>query len=261
MKQRVHFTAPYLLNPSHPVTVNVIGAGGTGCRVMNHLAALDTTLLALGHPGLQVTLFDPDEVSDANRGRQLFNHSEVGLNKAVAIISRINNYFGYEWRAVPDKFPASLETGADNFANITITCTDNVKSRLDVAKLLGEEMRWRDPYKEPFYWMDLGNSRTTGQVVLGTVGKGVEQPKPKGLTCVKKLKTITEMVDYTSVEVEDKGPSCSQAEALQHQDLYINPSLAVLGCGILWKMFREGRIDHHGLYLNLETLSMNPIRV
>ena len=55
------------------------------------------------------------------------------------------------------------------------------------------------------------------------------------------------------------GPSCSLAEALERQDLFINSTLAQLGCGILWKMFRNGVIEHNGLYLNLDTMKVNPI--
>ena len=70
--KRVHYIDNYLLNPQHPVTVNLIGAGGTGSQVLTCLARLDVTLRALGHPGLFVTLYDPDIVTDANIGRQLF---------------------------------------------------------------------------------------------------------------------------------------------------------------------------------------------
>lgn len=38
-------------------------------------------------------------------------------------------------------------------------------------------------------------------------------------------------------------------------------TLAQLGCNILWKMFRHGMIEHHGLYLNLTTMKVNPIMV
>ena len=74
--KRVHYTDSYLLNPQHPVTVNLIGAGGTGSQVLTNLARLDVTLRALGHPGLFVTLYDPDIVTEANIGRQLFGYSE-----------------------------------------------------------------------------------------------------------------------------------------------------------------------------------------
>lgn len=80
--KRVHYTDSYLLVPQHPVTVNLIGGGGTGSQVLTNLARLDVTLRALGHPGLFVTLYDPDIVTEANIGRQLFGYSDLGLNKA-----------------------------------------------------------------------------------------------------------------------------------------------------------------------------------
>lgn len=131
--KRVHYIDNYLLNPQHPVTVNLIGAGGTGSLVLTCLARLDVTLRALGHPGLFVTLYDPDIVTDANIGRQLFGSSDLGLNKAQCLITRVNNFFGNDWKAVPDIFPTVLKDARrDDMANITVTCTDNIKSRLDL---------------------------------------------------------------------------------------------------------------------------------
>ncbi len=66
---------------------------------------------------------------------------------------------------------------------------------------------------------------------------------------------------WNQAKDEDSGPSCSLAEALEKQDLFINSTLAQLGCNLLWKMFRHGMLEHRGLYLNLETLTVNPIRV
>ena len=63
--KRVHYTDSYLMSPQHPVTVNLIGAGGTGSQVLTCLARLDTALRGLGHPGLFVTLYDPDTVTEA----------------------------------------------------------------------------------------------------------------------------------------------------------------------------------------------------
>ena len=54
--KRVHYVDNYLLNPQHPVTVNLIGGGGTGSQVLTSLASLDETLRALVHPGMFVTL-------------------------------------------------------------------------------------------------------------------------------------------------------------------------------------------------------------
>ena len=81
--KKIHYTDRYLLNPYHPVTVFVIGAGGTGSQVATGLARISVALQALGHPGLHVTVFDPDTVTEANIGRQLFSGSELGLNKGT----------------------------------------------------------------------------------------------------------------------------------------------------------------------------------
>lgn len=97
--RKIHYTDKYLLNPYHPVTVSVIGAGGTGSQVVTGLARMSVALQALGHLGLHVTVFDPDTVTEANIGRQLFSETELGLNKAVALVTRINRFFGYAWEA------------------------------------------------------------------------------------------------------------------------------------------------------------------
>lgn len=147
-------------------------------------------------------------------------------------------------------------------ANITITCTDNIKSRLDLWNVLKTVpvKTYRD-YSTPLYWMDFGNTQTSGQVVLGTVPKKIKQPASQLYETVGSLKVITRLVKYSRVKEEDSGPSCSLAEALEKQDLFINSTLAQLGCNILWKMFRHGMIEHHGLFLNLATMKVNSILV
>lgn len=133
--KKIHFTDRYLLNPRHPVTVFVIGAGGTGSQVITNLARVSMALQALGHPGLHVTVFDPDMVSQANIGRQLFSETELGLNKAVSLVTRINRFFGYAWTAEPQCFPIR-NFSENSTANIIITCTDNIRSRLELWKFL-----------------------------------------------------------------------------------------------------------------------------
>jgi hypothetical protein len=71
----------------------------------------------------------------------------------------------------------------------------------------------------------------------------------------------TELFDYTKIDEQDAGPSCSLAQALKKQDLFINSTLAQLGCGLLWKLLREGMIDYHGIFLNLDTMKTNPLKM
>ena len=75
------------------------------------------------------------------------------------------------------------------------------------------------------------------------------------------MNVITEEVSYSVIKEKDSGPSCSLAEALGKQDLYINSMLAQFGFGILWRMLKDGRTLYRGAYVNLDTLRVNPVPV
>lgn len=48
-KLKVHFTDRDLLNPTNPVTINLIGAGGTGSQMLTILARMNHALTELKH--------------------------------------------------------------------------------------------------------------------------------------------------------------------------------------------------------------------
>ncbi|MCL2651908.1 MAG: PRTRC system ThiF family protein [Candidatus Azobacteroides sp.] len=252
MKQKMHFTDTYLLNPTHPVTVNLIGCGGTGSQLLTALSRMSHTLIALGHPGLHVTTFDPDHVTQANLGRQLFSVSDEGLNKAVVLTTRINRFFSTGWEAVPDFYK-------NEPANIIITCTDTVKSRMEIAEMLLQEQESNClPFEKRIYWLDFGNTKNAGQVILGTFGE-IPQPRSKKYIPIGKLPCITQCFDLMKIDEKDSGPSCSLAEAIEQQDLFINSTLANIGSKLLWKLFREGMTNQRGAFLNMDTLKLNPV--
>ncbi len=261
----IHYTDNYLINPTHPVTVNLIGCGGTGSQVLTNLARMNQALIKLGHMGLLVRVFDNDTVTEANIGRQMFSPSDIGQNKATVLVSRVNRFFGLDWESYP------LRYGVENFdktakllgANILITCVDTAKSRIEIGKLQKEHWTFYkksnvNPYAVPLYWLDFGNSKHTGQVVLGTL-KEIKQPKSKEITA-SHLQTVTEMFpNLSESDILDNTPSCSLAEALGKQDLFINSTLTQFGMNILWKLFREARLKVQGVYVNVSTLCTNPI--
>lgn len=254
---KVHIAPDYLMNPTHPITVCLVGCGGTGCQVLTALARIDHCLKSLNHPGLYVMVYDPDTVSDSNRGRQLFSQSDIGLNKATILTSRINAFFGTAWEAIPKLF--NQENGRS--CNITISCVDNLESRKiisDTLKHYATSFKYHEPYLTPYYWLDFGNGKETGQVILGTLSK-LKQPRSKEYQTVSKLPVFTERFKVKDIKEEDSGPSCSLAEALEKQDLFINSTLAHLGCDLLWKLLRDGIIHSSGLFLNMKTGNANGI--
>lgn len=250
-----HYIEPYLRNPGHKVTVDIAGIGGTGSQMLTGLARISEALRSMGHPGLHVTAWDDDIVTDANIGRQLFSSSDIGMNKAQVLVTRINRFFGYDWEAQPEIF------GGQKSSNITISCIDTAMGRVMLGmKIEGAAKKRMQPFDRRYYWMDLGNLHKTGQVVLGTIAP-VQQPKVSHKTKAS-LKTVTQKFPQLKTIKDDLlGPSCSLAEALNKQDLFINSIMAQFGCNLLWKLFRDGMIKHHGCYVNLESLTVNPIKI
>lgn len=253
----IHYTHNYLLNPVHKVTVDLVGVGGTGSQVLTSLARMNEALMKLGHPGLHIRCWDNDTVTEANMGRQLFSPADLNHNKAVVLVTRINRFFGFEWEARPELYTGKL------LSNILITCVDTAMARVKLAEKLSAKATKKtiEPTNEGYYWLDLGNLQKTGQVVLGTL-QTIKQPAGKGQMNKAALPTVVKKFPQLKrIKDSDQGPSCSLAEALEKQDLFINSTLAQLGCNLLWKLFKEGRISYHGCYVNLDSFVVNPIRI
>lgn len=109
--------------------------------------------------------------------------------------------------------------------------------------------------------MDLGNSRQTGQVILSTINN-VKQPPSDQYQTIETLPFMTEMFkDILQNADDDDTPSCSLAEALTKQDLFINSTLANMGASLIWQMFREGMLFNRGFSLNLQDFRTQPLKV
>lgn len=240
-------THQYILNPQHPVTVTLIGCGGNGSQVLTQLARINHALKGLGHLGLYVTCYDDDIITESNLARQLFAESELGMNKSVALITRINRFFNTSWKAIPTKYESAEKPVG---SNIIISCVDSIKARVEIEKTINSINSKNQVEYSPMYWMDIGNTQSSGQFILGTLRDN------------KSIPTLFEKFPGMKNQKEkDSGPSCSLAEALSKQDLFINSTLTQLAMGLLWKLFREGKINYHGAFINLNTLQIATIKI
>ncbi len=103
---------------------------------------------------------------------------------------------------------------------------DYVWARFDVVEILKEINDCRNYRDNPKYWLGFAKSRHTGQVLLSTI-REVQQPGSKNYKTVANLPMLTEEFGELLKQSEqgDDTPSCSLAEALEKQDLFINSSL------------------------------------
>ena len=232
------------------VVIALIGCGGNGSQMLTGLARLNHALCALGHPGLHVCAFDPDTVSEANMGRQLFGAFDVGSSKAHVLVNRINAFFGLDWQAHFGRWDAEkIQVHPD----MLICCVDSAKSRHEIMRSYGET--------RAAYIMDMGNRAADGQVLFGEPeGFDLRVVVPPGSARLPDpYRVLPELVDVRAVE--DDTPSCGLAEALERQELFINQAVVTPALSILWEFFRHGRLTWHGAFVNLRTGSMRPLLV
>lgn len=225
--------------------VLLVGCGGNGAQMLMGLASLDTALRAISSRSLQVTTVDDDIVTEANLGRQPFFRCDLGSSKARTLTERINIAHGLAWAAVHGRAPTDA---AVNDIDVLITCVDTAAARRAIGSTIVEGR------PSPAYWLDLGNRATDGQFILG-------RPRPSAGDQPGRLPTVLEYFPELADEsvVEDDAPSCSVAEALERQSLFINRVMASHALALLFDLLGRGSIGHAGGFINLARGQVLPI--
>jgi PRTRC genetic system ThiF family protein len=232
------------------IKVVLVGAGGTGSHVLRRLATMHLAMVELGHPeGLDVLVIDPDTVSKSNVGRQNFWPSDVGQPKAGILVNRCNMLMQTQWQA-----QTGMVTDHSRFGyatDIVIGCVDNRKGRGAILAALKRSVR------HSAYFLDIGNREHDGQVILGEVF-AAGYKRQNRLPHVADL--YPDIIDG-SLDATDDTPSCSLAEALDKQALFINDTMANAACNLLWELCRYGQLTHHGQFVNIKSGRVTPLAI
>lgn len=249
-----HLIHPDLLD--RRVAVHLVGVGGNGAQMAACLARLDIAMRELGHPfGLHVTAFDADRVSEANVGRQVYSAADVGRHKALVTIHRLNQFYGLDWEAQPMYYEAFQQRSqVRKEADLLISCVDSRSARRQLHHLAF------DSHLRTRYWLDLGNTQATAQVVLGQpLGTYHVQRGSRSL----RLPCVTELFPELLEEAfpEDNQPSCSVRVSLAAQGLFVNDVAVRFAAHLLYELFSKGRLSAHGVVINLDSKRTGPIDV
>jgi PRTRC genetic system ThiF family protein len=234
-----------------PIRVLIVGSGGNGSGILLGLPYLHQALRVWGHShGLDVTMMDGDVVSETNCIRQPFAQSDVGLQKAVVLINRVNLFWGLKWRAQTRNFEENSLRN-ESSPHLIIGCVDTRAARQAIQRAV------TSPHDGTAYWLDLGNNATSGQYILGQPLNGTNARK------ASRLRTVVEL--YPEIADAEAGesplPSCSALEALSRQEPYINQVLATSSLAMLARLFRYGSLTHHGGFYNAATGRMSALSV
>jgi PRTRC genetic system ThiF family protein len=248
---RIH---PELLE--RQVRVLVVGCGGTGSAIVAGLPYLHQSLVARGHPGgLHVTVVDGDTISPANCVRQPFARAEIGLNKVIVLVNRVNLFWGLKWEAVPaylrpGTFISRSYSGDDLRAHIIVGCVDTRAARAAIRDAVGN-------WSTVSYWLDLGNNVDSGQFILG------EPLNERNRRAKLRLRSAAELFPEICDQALDNDgePSCSAVAALERQEPFVNSTLAQHALALLARLFRYGEISFHGGFINLATGLTSVLRI
>ena len=250
---RIEHPLPRDLIGQRVVRVLVVGAGGTGSAIVMGLPYLDQAMRVWGRSsGLDVVMMDADTVSETNCVRQPFSISDIGQNKATVLLNRVNLFWGTRWRAEPANFnDRTVDRLNDASLDLLIACVDTRAARSIIERALTKTRNCTA------YWLDLGNNAASGQFVLGQPLNARNRRKAVRLRTVSEL--YPEIIDAAAGE--DPLPSCSAVEALDRQEPFINQTLAASALAMLARLFRYGKLTHHGGFFNAQSGLMSPLPV
>lgn len=176
LAQKINVNKQYRLEIGHPdrVVILLVGTGGTGSFVAHILAQLASWAAAAGID-MRLYFVDPDTVEEKNLVRQNFCRAELGAPKAFTLAWRYTAAFGVTITPVVERFSAAMldryqpKYTTNGSLMIVVGAVDNVCARRDIAEAMtGHLQKW--PWssgRDRLIWLDAGNERVNGQVLLG----------------------------------------------------------------------------------------------
>jgi len=215
------------------------GCGGTGSWLAPAIVRVARIMLDQNRQ-VTVTFVDPDIVEDVNLYRQNFCHAELGRNKAEALAARYAAAWGIEIGARERRFDQKLVV---NFGVtvILVGCVDNPAGRRTISEALSKNNALRKGDAPQAWWLDCGNSKEHGQVLLGSTTKRehlkVAFPSPK--ICHALPSPALQSPDLLKAQAEEKNKkrmSCAELQAANAQSLSINQRIAAEAADYLVRM-------------------------
>lgn len=215
----------------------IVGLGGTGGYVIRDLSRFAYSILNRDDDyDIKIVCVDPDEVENKNLLRQNFMPTDLGKNKAEIMAARHSRAFGLEISSVNQLMTrATLESLTSQYPDhvpVIIGCVDNNKARREIDKFV------RKTRKE-CYWIDSGNERTTGQVIMGS---------SKGIPLVTDL--FPEVLEESADSVSQV--SCAERLMQDEQNIFVNISAATHILNLCRQITLNEQSFVHGVKFNIQ---------
>ncbi len=211
----------------------VVGCGGTGGFVADGLARLLPLSISL-------VLIDMDTVEERNLNRQSFTSADIGLFKSEALAKRLAGKYQR-----PVQYSVLPVGAGDLPRGIIVGCVDNGLARQAIA----------DHLHDGQWWIDAGNGRNFGQVLIGNSKTEKLRPSFVADLCAKLPLPIIQQPAILAQVLREQ--SCAEAVAADDQSPTINQAMGALVLEVVRRIL-EGTCPWMQLYLNLDAGTLTP---
>ena len=237
----------------------VVGAGGTGSFVVPAVARLIYELKQQQNKSAEMLIVDPDVVENGNIPRSNFCFAEVGRYKAQTLAERVATAWGIETSFSCERFDPEKHLKASNgdYRSLTIIvgCVDNYMARREMHRALDEFRSYGDASR--VWWIDGGNGKASGQVLLGSTTKPL---KPEqyftGTSICRALPSPSlqhpDLLKPETIEAHSNA-SCPERVRLGEQGLNVNQRVAIEMAEMLSSMLLTRTLKRYAVYFDLES--------
>jgi PRTRC genetic system ThiF family protein len=253
-------TKQYRLDIGHPdrIVILLVGCGGTGSWAAHILAQLAVWAKGTGID-LRLYFVDHDDVEQKNLVRQNFCPAEVGFPKAFSLAWRYTAAFGLTITPLVEQFSAALldryqpAYSPQGTLTLVIGAVDNICARRTIAEAIIAKLKQNPGSRHKYFWLDAGNERFSGQVLIGNSLESEPVISPLGYCIGLPLPHLQEPGlllerDRPSIEM-----SCADLNLLGEQSAMINRAMATMIGLYLYRLLQSRDLCWRSSWLNLET--------
>jgi PRTRC genetic system ThiF family protein len=245
--------------------IYLIGAGGTGSFAAMNMARLAFEMRRVGK-AVEMTVIDPDIVESGNIPRSNFCAAEIGRFKAQTLAERITLAWGLEVAYANEKlsYENHIKPNRNGHKELTVLvgCVDNHHARREIHRALSEANKYNSQNAPECWWIDGGNGKSSGQVLMGSE---VKREKPENYfsssTICKKLPAPSvvhpELLENQEIPArraeKSERLSCAERIARGEQSLNINSRVAVEIGEMLTELLLTNSLRRFATYFDLES--------
>lgn len=237
------------------------GGGGNGSFMALHVGRIMSVLNEMGIRA-HWTLADPDSVKEENRGRTNFCDADVGKPKAQILTKRYGHAWGLSCDFLVGDYDESLIAGLD--LTVLVGCVDGPEGRRALHQTLMHNERATHDGLPTVWWLDLGNLRHTGRVLLGSAFgydglRGCFTSKTECAALPSPALQHRGLLKDESDHLPRDGMSCAERVAANVQSMNINAVMAARASEFLTQLLITKTLKRYAFEENLEVGTTRPL--